>query len=230
MSGNARYLIQLAAFTLLIFVIFCVLRPTAFLSPDNLSSMAYQFPEGYRRSKAARGWLGQKQIWFAFRFTGDESEFDLARHHQVEFDLWRWERAYDKVTYGTGFDHRPPEADAVPAEAALHSWRSAGECLALDRLWWSGTAAGLVDVGSTKICCFIARVESAGPRILGIGHQVSRGVRGGAIVDLDAASEAIGNAVHAAEEMAGETIDRVVVTAVVAAALVPASSTRSSIF
>jgi simple sugar transport system permease protein len=45
MSGNTRYLIQLAAFTALIFVIFCVLRPSAFLSPDNLSSMAYQFPE-----------------------------------------------------------------------------------------------------------------------------------------------------------------------------------------
>jgi len=45
MSRNARYLIQLAAFTVLIFVIFCVLRPGAFLSPDNLSSMAYQFPE-----------------------------------------------------------------------------------------------------------------------------------------------------------------------------------------
>ena len=45
MSDNARYLIQLAAFTVLIFVIFCVLRPGAFLSPDNLSSMAYQFPE-----------------------------------------------------------------------------------------------------------------------------------------------------------------------------------------
>jgi putative (di)nucleoside polyphosphate hydrolase len=52
--------------------------------------LAYRFPEGYRRSKAARGWLGQKQIWFAFRFTGDDSEFDLARHHQVEFDRWRW--------------------------------------------------------------------------------------------------------------------------------------------
>jgi putative (di)nucleoside polyphosphate hydrolase len=52
--------------------------------------LAYRFPEGYRRSKAARGWLGQKQIWFAFRFTGDDGEFDLARHHQVEFDGWRW--------------------------------------------------------------------------------------------------------------------------------------------
>jgi simple sugar transport system permease protein len=45
MSGNARYLIRLAVFTVLIFVIFCLLRPGAFLSPDNLSSMAYQFPE-----------------------------------------------------------------------------------------------------------------------------------------------------------------------------------------
>jgi simple sugar transport system permease protein len=45
MSGNARYLIRLAGFTALIFVTFCVLRPQAFLSTDNLSSMAYQFPE-----------------------------------------------------------------------------------------------------------------------------------------------------------------------------------------
>lgn len=45
MSGNTRYLIRLAGFTALIFVIFCVLRPGAFLSADNLSSMAYQFPE-----------------------------------------------------------------------------------------------------------------------------------------------------------------------------------------
>ncbi|MDB5480968.1 MAG: pyrophosphohydrolase [Caulobacteraceae bacterium] len=62
--------------------------------------LAYRFPEGYRRSKAARGWLGQKQIWFAFRFTGDDGEFDLARHHQVEFDRWRWadlDEALDSV-------------------------------------------------------------------------------------------------------------------------------------
>jgi cell division protein FtsA len=70
--------------------------------------------------------------------------------------------------------------------------------------------AGL-DVGSSKICCFIGRVEADSPRILGIGHQLSRGVRGGTIVDLDAASESIGNAILAAEEMAGETIQRVIV-------------------
>lgn len=62
--------------------------------------IAYRFPSGYRRSKAARGWLGQKQIWFAFRFDGDDTEFDLATHDQVEFDRWRWaamDEALDSV-------------------------------------------------------------------------------------------------------------------------------------
>jgi putative (di)nucleoside polyphosphate hydrolase len=38
----------------------------------------------------SRGWKGQKQVWFALRFDGDEAEFDLASHHQQEFDAWRW--------------------------------------------------------------------------------------------------------------------------------------------
>ena len=74
-----------------------------------------------------------------------------------------------------------------------------------------GSLIAVLDIGSSKLCCFLARVEEGGPRIMGIGHQVSRGVRNGLIVDLDAASEAILNTVHAAEEMAGETISEVVV-------------------
>src|SRR5437764_7651072 len=73
-----------------------------------------------------------------------------------------------------------------------------------------GSLVAALDVGTTKICCFIARVE-AEPRITGIGHQIARGVRGGAIIDLEAAGDSIRGAVHAAEEMAGETIDRAVV-------------------
>jgi cell division protein FtsA len=69
--------------------------------------------------------------------------------------------------------------------------------------------AGL-DIGTTKVCCFIARVEDDKPRVLGIGHQISRGLRSGTIVDLEAAGTSVLNAVHAAEEMAGETIERVV--------------------
>ncbi|HEV2302314.1 MAG TPA: cell division protein FtsA [Stellaceae bacterium] len=73
-----------------------------------------------------------------------------------------------------------------------------------------GSLLAALDIGTTKVCCFIARVESENPRILGIGHQISRGVKNGAIIDLDAAGSSVVNAVQAAEEMAGETIDEVV--------------------
>jgi len=73
-----------------------------------------------------------------------------------------------------------------------------------------GSTIAAIDIGTTKTCCFIARAE-AEPRILGIGHQIARGLRGGTIVDLDAAGESIRAAVHAAEQMAGETIERAVV-------------------
>jgi cell division protein FtsA len=73
-----------------------------------------------------------------------------------------------------------------------------------------GSLVAAIDIGTTKICCFIARVEDQ-PKILGIGHQIARGVKGGSIIDLDAAGHSIRAAVHAAEEMAGETIERAVV-------------------
>ena len=75
----------------------------------------------------------------------------------------------------------------------------------------NGLIAAL-DVGSTKVCCFIARADEEGNlRIIGIGHQVSDGVRAGAIVDMEAAETSIMSAVHATEQMAGETIHDVIV-------------------
>jgi cell division protein FtsA len=73
-----------------------------------------------------------------------------------------------------------------------------------------GSLIAALDIGTTKICCFIARVEDDKPRVLGIGHQISRGVRSGTIIDLEATATSVLNAVHAAEEMAGETIQQVV--------------------
>ena len=52
--------------------------------------VAYAFPPGHGGAKALRGWKGQKQVWFAFRFEGDDSEFDLHGHGEAEFDTWRW--------------------------------------------------------------------------------------------------------------------------------------------
>jgi len=73
-----------------------------------------------------------------------------------------------------------------------------------------GSVVAALDIGTTKVCCFIARVEPEKPRVIGIGHQISRGLRNGTIVDLEAAGASIVNAVHAAEEMAKETIEQVV--------------------
>jgi putative (di)nucleoside polyphosphate hydrolase len=52
--------------------------------------VAYDFPPGHGGAKRLRGWKGQKQVWFAFRFEGQDTEFDLAAHGVPEFDAWRW--------------------------------------------------------------------------------------------------------------------------------------------
>jgi cell division protein FtsA len=87
------------------------------------------------------------------------------------------------------------------------------------------TAKGLVaalDIGTTKITCLIGEAvqqrhhapddeERPGVRILGFGHQASRGVRNGMIVDVDQAERAIRLAVDAAERSAKRTISSVFV-------------------
>jgi putative (di)nucleoside polyphosphate hydrolase len=50
--------------------------------------LTYDFPPEAKRHK--EGWIGQKQIWFALRFEGAETEIDLSRQHPPEFDGWRW--------------------------------------------------------------------------------------------------------------------------------------------
>jgi len=76
---------------------------------------------------------------------------------------------------------------------------------------------GALDVGSSKIACFIGKPlaarEPGGPRfkVLGIGHHSSRGVRGGAVVDISSAEDSIRAAVEQAERMAGVTLKDVVV-------------------
>ena len=80
----------------------------------------------------------------------------------------------------------------------------------------------MLDVGSSKVCCMIARLKPAGEgqllrgrthqaQVIGIGHQKSRGVKSGVVVDLDKAEQAIRLAVDAAERMAGLTVDSLIV-------------------
>ena len=64
-------------------------RSVAFLDRTH-DWIAYDFPPGHGGAKRLRGWKGQKQVWFAFRFDGEDAEFDLAAHGPPEFDAWRW--------------------------------------------------------------------------------------------------------------------------------------------
>jgi cell division protein FtsA len=82
----------------------------------------------------------------------------------------------------------------------------------------------VLDVGTSKIVCLIARLDPIAAsemlrgrthscRILGIGHQRSKGIKAGAVVDLEEAESAIRLAVDAAERMAGVQVESVIVTA-----------------
>jgi cell division protein FtsA len=91
----------------------------------------------------------------------------------------------------------PPSDDATPPKHA--------------RRHPSGTF-GVLDIGTTKIVCIIARIESDGStRVIGFGWQKGRGVRGGGIQDIEEAERAIRAAVGQAEEEAGTRLRSVTV-------------------
>jgi cell division protein FtsA len=73
-------------------------------------------------------------------------------------------------------------------------------------------AFGVLDIGTTKIVCLIARVDSDGAlRVLGCDWRQGMGVRGGSIVDLDKAERAIRACVGQAENMADTRLRAVTV-------------------
>jgi cell division protein FtsA len=70
-----------------------------------------------------------------------------------------------------------------------------------------------IDIGTTKICTLVARVEENGRiRILGVGIEPSQGIRKGTVVDLAAASEAIGLSIDRAERTSGLEISSALVS------------------
>lgn len=70
-----------------------------------------------------------------------------------------------------------------------------------------------IDIGTTKVCTLVARVESdRNLRILGVGLEPSQGIRKGNIVDLAAASQAIGRSVEKAQRTSGLEITSALVS------------------
>jgi len=58
--------------------------------------LCYDLPNAIARAAWKGRYRGQAQKWFAFRFTGKNSEIDIAAPgggtHKPEFTDWRWER------------------------------------------------------------------------------------------------------------------------------------------
>lgn len=53
--------------------------------------ITYDFPpEILAGPMRKRGFIGQKQKWFAYRFEGDDAEVDLKSHPPQEFSVWKW--------------------------------------------------------------------------------------------------------------------------------------------
>lgn len=74
-----------------------------------------------------------------------------------------------------------------------------------------------LDLGASKVACFIMKPEGVRHadrtvRVAGASHVQSRGVRGGAIVNMDEAAQAIGHAVERAERAAGAPVSGVIVS------------------
>lgn len=84
------------------------------------------------------------------------------------------------------------------------------------------TLVAVLDIGSTKICCVIARLSpcsegkalrgrSHGVEVIGFGYGPSAGIKSGVITDLEKAEQAIRSVVGVAERSAGLTVESVIV-------------------
>ena len=80
-----------------------------------------------------------------------------------------------------------------------------------------------LDVGTSKVACLIARLKPQGPRdalrqrshtvdVVGFGHTFARGIKAGAVIDLEAAEEAMRQAIDLAERSAKMQLESVIVS------------------
>lgn len=76
----------------------------------------------------------------------------VAREAYQHLDLWPWERGLEDLRTEQRGAELPddPEADALRARTALTWWRTAGDCIPLDRLWYALEMAPLIEIRTTR--------------------------------------------------------------------------------
>lgn len=65
--------------------------------------LVYDLPEALIGRVLGGKYRGQKQKWFAMRFTGSDNEIRLDAHDQVEFTEWCWRPLADCVAHVVPF-------------------------------------------------------------------------------------------------------------------------------
>lgn len=76
--------------------------------------LTYEFPGELRHRAWGGRYAGQAQLWFLMRFTGDDSDIDIAASRPAEFEAWRWMRLDALVRGIVAF--KRPVYDRVAAE------------------------------------------------------------------------------------------------------------------
>lgn len=74
------------------------------------------------------------------------------------------------------------------------------------------TTIAALDIGSSKVCCVIAKISRDQKiSITGYGYNASKGIKNGTITDIKQATYSVCDAIEAAEQMANERVNRVIV-------------------
>ena len=80
--------------------------------------LSYDLPSEYADRLCGGKYRGQRQKWFALRFTGEDDDIRLDAHHPPEFDAWRWVRLSEAPAFIIDFK-RPIYERIVAAFSAL---------------------------------------------------------------------------------------------------------------
>ena len=74
------------------------------------------------------------------------------------------------------------------------------------------TTIAALDIGTYKVSCVIAKIgRDKKINVVGYGYNASKGIKNGIVTDINQATLSVCNAVEAAEQMANERIDRVII-------------------
>ena len=76
--------------------------------------LTYEFPDELRNRVWGGRYAGQVQRWYLMRFTGEDSDIDVAASESSEFAAWRWMRLDDLVRGIVAF--KRPVYDRIAAE------------------------------------------------------------------------------------------------------------------